>query len=102
MTLPDPTDVVAPREGDAYEPLDFLQEMMYGAYPVHTVLEYHGFQLYSQHLDDGTARVWDVYTAEGKFIETLNLEAFRTVTELEETLDEIVADDPADREEWLD
>lgn len=40
-----------------------------------------------------------VDASEGTHIETLNLEALRTMTELQDVLDEIVAADPADREE---
>ena len=49
MTLPDPTDVIAPRGDDLpYETSDFLQEMTEGAYPDGVVLDYHGLKLYSR------------------------------------------------------
>jgi hypothetical protein len=45
MTLPDPTDVIAPRGDDLpYETSDFLQEMMEGAYPDGVMLDYHLIQ----------------------------------------------------------
>ena len=103
MTLPDPTDVIAPREDVPYSTTDFLQEMFTGAYLTGTVLKYHSLLLYSEHYEDGP-RVWDVYIDEcdgQTYIETLNLEAFQTLTELEQALDEIVAYDPDDRDEWV-
>lgn len=100
MTLPDPTDVIAPREDTAFDTVDFFQQMFTGAYPHGTVVEYHGLQLYSEHYEDGP-RVWNVYTEDGNFVETLNLEAFQTITGLQGVLDEIVAYDPDDRDEWV-
>lgn len=103
MTLPDPTHVIAGDGTDElpYEPSDFLAEMLVGAYPDGVVLEYHGLQLYSRcHYDEGV-RMFDVHTEDGAYLETLNLGAFRSVTEIQDTLDEIVGYDPADRDEWV-
>ncbi|MDS0284748.1 hypothetical protein [Haloarcula onubensis] len=101
MSLPDPTDVIAPRDDDVpYDAVDFLKEMFQESYLDGAVLEYHGLQLYSQHYEDGDP-IWDVYTEDDAYIDTLNLAAFRTVTELQRFLDEIVAYDPADRDEWV-
>ena len=101
MTLPEPTDVIAPREDLPYRTSDFLREMLEGAYPDGVVLEYHGLKLFSRcHYENGV-RVFDVYTADEEYIETVNLAAYRTVTEVEEFLKEIVAYDPADRDEWV-
>ncbi|ELY93054.1 hypothetical protein C482_20306 [Natrialba chahannaoensis JCM 10990] len=44
--------------------------------------------------------VWHVPAEDGPLIKSLNLDAFRTVCEFEETLDEIVTSDPADSE-WV-
>jgi hypothetical protein len=100
MTLPEPSDVIAPRDDLPYDTADFLGEMFVGAYPSGVVLEYHGLQLYSQHYEDGP-RVWDIHAENDALIETVNLSAFQTVTEFQEFLDKIVAYDPADREEWV-
>ena len=101
MTLPEPTDVIAPREEVPYETHEFLSQMMEGAYPYGVVLEYHGLKLYSRVDDDQVRNVWDVHAEEGGLIEVLNLDAFQTITDLEQALDEIVAYDPADRDEWV-
>lgn len=101
MSLPEPTDVIAPREDVPYETHEFLSRMMEGAYPYGVVLEYHGLKLYSNVGDDQIRNVWHVYAEDGAFIEVLNLDAFQTITELEQTLDEIVAYDPTDRDEWV-
>ena len=102
MTLPDPTDVIAPRGNDLpYETSDFLQEMMEGAYPDGVVLDYHGLKLYSRCQYENGVRVYDVYTEDENYVETVNLNAFRTITEVEQFLDEIVAYDPDDRNEWV-
>lgn len=53
MTLPDPSDVIAPRDDLPYDTADFLGEMFAGAYPSGVVLEYHGLQLMSRHYEDG-------------------------------------------------
>lgn len=98
--FPDPADVIAPREDSPYEPVEFLKQMFTGAYPSGVVLEYYGLQLVGQHPTD-EASIWSVHTADDTYVETLNLEAFRTVSELEELLDEMVAYDPGDREEWV-
>lgn len=101
MTLPDPTDVIAPRgEELPGDTVDFLTQMCQRAFSDGTVLEYHGLQLYSQHYEDGVP-IWDVYTEDGAYIETVNLAAFQTVTEIQQFLDEAVAYDPADRDEWV-
>jgi hypothetical protein len=102
MTLPDPTDVIAPRGDDLpYETSDFLQEMMEGAYPGGVVLDSHRLQLYSRCQYENGVRVYDVYTADENYVETVNRNAFRTITEVEQFLDEIVAYDPTDRDEWV-
>lgn len=102
MTLPDPTDVIAPRGDDLpYETSDFLQEMIEGAYPDGVVLDSHGLQLYSRCQYENGVRVYDVYTADENYVETVNRNAFRTITEVEQLLDEIVAYDPTDRDEWV-
>lgn len=103
MTLPDPVHVIAGggTEELPYDTADFLAEMLEGAYPDGVVLEYHGLQLYSRcHYEEGV-RIFDVYTADYVYLETLNLGAFRSVTEIQHTLDEIVGYDPADRDEWV-
>lgn len=101
MTLPDPTDVIAPRDEHGFQSVDFLQEMFTGAYGYLAIVQYYGFKLECHHYEEGP-RVWNVYTAdEEQYIETLNLEAFRTVTDLEAFLDELVDVDPDDREEWV-
>lgn len=100
MTLPDPTDVIAPRDDAPYEPTDFLKEMFQEAYVSGVVLEYHGLKLYSQHYEGGRP-IWDIFTEDDSYIETVNLSAFQSVSELEEFLNEIVAYDPDDREEWV-
>jgi len=101
VTLPEPTDVIAPREGMPYRPCDFFNQMLEGAYPSGVVLEYHGFKLYSHVDDEQRHNIWGVHTAEGQLIETLNLDAFRTATALEQLLEEIVLYDPRDRDEWV-
>jgi len=101
VNLPEPTDVIAPRGDDVpYETSDFLKEMFQRAYPNGIVLKYHGLQLYSQHYEDGPP-IWEIYTEGGAYIETINLQAFRTITEMQQFLDEVVAYDPADRDEWV-
>lgn len=100
MTLPDPTDVIAPRDDVPIDTVDFLRDLFQEAYLQGTVLKYHGLLLYSQHLEDGLP-VWDVYTADEEYVETLNLAAFQTVTDLHRQLEEIRAYDPVDREEWV-
>lgn len=101
MTLPDPIDVIAPRDGAAYDTVSFLQQMLEGTYSDGIVLEYYGLQLYSRGDADAGARIYDIYTEDGAYIETMNLSAFRTVTEIERFLDEIVAYDPSNRDEWV-
>jgi hypothetical protein len=100
MTLPDPSDVIAPRDDLPYDTADFLGEMFAGAYPSGVVLEYHGLQLMSRHYEDGP-RVWDIHAENDALIETVNLSAFQTASDLEKFLDKIVAYDPDDREEWV-
>jgi hypothetical protein len=74
VTLPDPTDVIAPRGDDLpYETSDFLQEMMEGAYPDGVVLDYHGLKLYSRCQYENGVRVYDVYTEDENYVETVNL-----------------------------
>jgi len=46
-------------------------------------------------------RVYNVYTADENYVETVNLNAFRTITEVEQFLDEVMAYDPTDRDEWV-
>lgn len=102
MALLDPTDVIAPRGDDLpHETSEFLGQMMQGAYPDGVVLEYHGLKLYSRTNYENGIRVYDVYTEDTTFIETINLNAFRTITEVKQFLDEIVAYDPDDRDEWV-
>jgi hypothetical protein len=101
VSLPEPTDVIAPREGVPYTPCDFLSQMLEGAYPSGVVLEYHSFKLYSHVDEDHRHNIWAVHTEEGCLIETLNLDAFRTATEIEQLLEEIVLYDPSDRTEWV-
>jgi hypothetical protein len=64
------------------------------------VLKYYGLQLYSQHYEDGPP-IWEIYTEDSVYIETINLQAFQTVTDIRQFLDEVVAYDPADRDEWV-
>ena len=66
-----------------------------------TVLTYYDLQL-QYRFADGAGRVRDVYTADDTYIETLNLDTYRTVSELEDTLQELVACDPDDRADWLE
>ncbi|MFC7323270.1 hypothetical protein ACFQMF_01620 [Halorubrum rutilum] len=102
MTLPDPTDVIAPRGDDLpYETSGYLQEMMGGAYPDGVVLDYHGLKLHNRCQCKNGVPVYDIYTADENYVETVNLNAFRTITEVEQLLDEIVAYDPTDRDEWV-
>ncbi|ERH03261.1 MAG: hypothetical protein A07HR60_00959 [uncultured archaeon A07HR60] len=102
MTLPDPTDVIAPRGDDLpYETHEFISQMIEVAYPDGVVLEYHGLKLYSHTNYENGIRVDDVYTADQNYVETVNLNAFRTITEVKQFLDEIVAYDPTDRGEWV-
>jgi hypothetical protein len=100
MTLPDQFDTIAPRDGQAYAPAEVLREMFVNAHTADTVLTYYDLQLQRQFVD-GPGRVWDVYTAEDTYIETLNLDAYRTVSELEDTLKELAACDPGDRADWV-
>lgn len=58
-------------------------------------------KLYSHVDEDHRHNVWAVHTEEGSLIETLNLDAFRTATEIEQLLEEIVLYDPRDRTEWV-
>lgn len=97
--MDEPTEVIAPREGLPHDRIDFLREMLQGSYAAGATLEYHGFELHCHH-EEGGARVWSIYNPDGVFIETVNLEAFRTVTELEAFLDKLVAYEPADRMGW--
>jgi|GEM_PF-6310516 len=99
MSDDEPTDVIAPRDGLAYEPHDFLSEMLQGAYADGVVLEYHGLELQCQKFEGGP-HTWTVWGESG-LIETINLDAVATITELQAILDEIVAYGPADREEWI-
>lgn len=99
MSLPEPTDIIAPRDDIPYDTADFLKEMFQEAYLPNTVLKYHGLQLHSQHYEGGIP-IWDIYTEDAKYIETVNLTAFRTATDVEEFLDEIVTCDPDNRKEW--
>lgn len=101
MTLPDPSETIAPRDEMAFEPVDVLREMLVGAYPEGAVLAYYDLQLYSQHYEDGP-RVWAVHAEDGTYIETLNLDTYRTVSELEDTLQELAACDPDDRADWVE
>jgi hypothetical protein len=54
----------------------------------------------SRHYEDGP-RVWDIHAENDALIETVNLSAFQTASDLEKFLDKIVAYDPDDREEWV-
>lgn len=101
MSLPEPTDVIAPRKDVPYETHAFIGQMLEGAYPYGVVLKYHGLRLYSHVDDDHRQNVWEIYTDDGDLIEVLNLDAFRTATALKHLLDEIVAYDPSDRSEWV-
>lgn len=101
MTLPESSDVIAPRKELPYETYDFLSQMLEGTYPYGVVLEYHGLKLYSRVDDAHRRQVWEVYSPNEKLIEVLNLDAFRTITELKELLDAIVAYDPSDRQTWV-
>lgn len=92
-------EVIAPRDDKPWETHEFLQQMMVGAYGHGYTVEFRGFEL-QNHSHDGAPRVWDVYGDEG-YVDTLNLEAFRSVTDLETHLETIVAYDPADHEEWI-
>ncbi|WP_230198714.1 hypothetical protein [Halopiger djelfimassiliensis] len=85
MTLPEPSDVIAPRDDLPYDTADFLGEMFANAYPDGVVLAYHGLKLYSRCQHENGVRVYDVYTEDETYIETLNLEAFQTATELQDT-----------------
>ncbi len=101
MSLLELTDVIAPCENISHLTFDFLTQMMESASTYGVALEYHDLVLISQ-VDDGrTTNVWHVHAEDGPMIESLNLDAFRTATELEEALNEIVAFDPADREKWV-
>ncbi|QLG49103.1 hypothetical protein [Natrinema halophilum] len=96
----DPDIVIAPRPDLYRGGLDFYREMLEGAFPPGVILDHHGFHLESHHHESGP-RVWSIYSPEGAFVETLNLETFRTLSELESFLNELVAYGPADREEWV-
>lgn len=96
-----PNDVIAPREDLPYQTSDFFGEMFVGANPDGTVLEYHGLQLLSRTNYDNGVRVYEIYTEDDALIEVVNLSAFRTMTEFKRFLDEIVAYNPANREEWV-
>lgn len=98
MTSDDVDEVIAPRDGKPYEPHDFLAEMLRGAYASGTVLEYFGVELQCQKYEDGP-RAWDVW-GEENWVETINLDAVQTVSELQEILNDFVAYRPANREEW--
>lgn len=98
MAHSEPTAVIAPADEALGNPDDHLREVFLGAYREGVVLEYHGFRLVCE---SRTPRVWDVDSPEGYYVETLNLEAFRTATELQSVLDAIVAAAPTDREEWV-
>jgi hypothetical protein len=102
VTLADPVDVIAPRGDDMpYDTADFLRQMMDNSYPEGTVLAYEDLRLEAGGYSDHAGNVYTVYTEDGTYIETVNLGAFRTVTELEQLLKEIVAYDPDGRDEWV-
>ncbi|MDS0220879.1 hypothetical protein NDI54_05860 [Haloarcula sp. S1AR25-5A] len=99
MSLKEPTLTIAPPQ-DHWETVDHLRDMFQGAYPYGNVVAFHGLRLECQDGDIGPG-VWEVYTAECAYVETLNLAAFRTATELHDVLLDIVACDPDDREDWV-
>ncbi|ELY99926.1 hypothetical protein C482_09168 [Natrialba chahannaoensis JCM 10990] len=101
MSLPEPTDVIVPHEDASYSTFDFLTQVMEGAYPHGVALEYQDLVLISQVDAAQTTNIWHVRAEDGSIIESLNLDAFRTATVLEETLDKTVAYVPSDRKEWV-
>lgn len=98
--LPEPSRTIAPPEA-ACTTGHYLGDMLEGAYADGAVLEYDGLLLVCKHYDQQAPVVWDVHNAEETYIETLNLGGFRSATALQQLLDEMVATDPATREEWV-
>jgi len=99
VSLKEPKVTMAPTE-DHWETHDYLRELFHGAYQYGDVVAFHGLRLECHDGDTGPG-VWEVYAAEGGYLETVNLAAFQTATELHDLLLEIVACDPEDREDWV-
>ena len=98
-------DVIAPLADDLpWTELEALGELVAGIYQHGTAVRYHDFELTNLG-EPEVGNVWRVGypTDEGEsFIEILNLAGFRSVTELQEYLDDLVAVGPTTREEWVD
>lgn len=90
--------LAAPRDGPGASTIEFVAEMLAGAYAHGAEVEYFGYTLC---MEGAETVLWKVYTDDGRFIEALNLSAFRTTTEVIGVLDEIVAVNPDDRQEWV-
>lgn len=97
-------DVIAPlADGLPWTELEALGELVAGIYQRGTVVQYHEYELTNL----GQPKVGNVWrvgypTDDGEsFIEILNLAGFRSVTELQEYLDDLVAVGPTTRVEWL-
>ncbi|MFB6200457.1 MAG: hypothetical protein ABEI98_00410 [Halorhabdus sp.] len=102
MTLPDPTDVIAPRCDDLpYGLSDSPQQRIEGSYPYGVVLDDHGLKLYRRWQYEHDVRVYDISTEDGNYVVTVTLNGFRTITEVEQCLAEIGDYDPTDRDEWV-
>jgi len=99
VSFKDPKVTLAPTEGQ-WDTVDYLRELFHGRYQYGDVVAFHDLRLECRDGDVGPG-VWGVYAAEGGYIETLNLKAFQTVTELQEFLLDMTACDPDDREDWV-
>ena len=83
-------DLSVTDDDSQFEPVDFIAEMMSGAYPHGARVEIYGYQFYNRSIDEN---VWSVHSGDGEqVVAGLNLAAFRTASEVETFLLEEVHD----------
>ena len=101
----DDYDVIAPLDEDLpWTELEALGELLAGIYRPGTVVRYHDYELTNLGQQE-VGNVWRVgYRGDDgeRFVEILNLAGFRSVTDLQDYLDELVAVGPTTRAEWVD
>lgn len=86
----DEADLSVTDDDSQFEPVDFVAEMMSGAYPPGTRVEIYGYEFYNQSIEKN---VWSVHSGDGEqMVAGLNLAAFRTASEVETFLLEEVHD----------
>ena len=80
-------NVSVPNEDDPWSVHDVLSEMMAGWYDSGVCIEVHDYRLYNNAMDDEKANVWRVHPSDGgRAIDALNLDSFRSASEIERCL----------------